>query len=75
MKLTRGTSVFLPAFGVWSWAIRPTFLRDIRKDPRSRDAGPTAFFTVHLLLVVASLTSGTVIGVLGARGLRAAGSK
>ncbi|MFC6089547.1 hypothetical protein Q5530_10475 [Saccharothrix sp. BKS2] len=71
MKLSRGTSVFLLAFGVWSWVIWPTFLRNIWKDPRSWDDGPTGFFTVHLLLVVASLTFGTVIGVLGLRGLRA----
>ena len=43
-------SVFLLAFGVWSWVIWPTFLRNIWKDPRSWDGGPTAFFTVHLLL-------------------------
>jgi hypothetical protein len=73
VKLSRGMSVFLLAFGVWSWVIWPTFLRNIWKDPRSWDGGATAFFTVHLLLVVASLTFGTVIGVLGVRGLRAAG--
>ena len=71
MKLSRAMSVFLVAFGVWSWVIWPTFLRNISKDPRSFDGGPTAFFTVHLVLVVASLVFGTVIGVLGIRGLRA----
>jgi hypothetical protein len=64
-------SVFLVAFGVWSWVIWPNFLRAIWKDPRSWDAGPTAFFTVHLVLIVASLAFGTVIGVLGVRGWRA----
>ncbi|MEU6152405.1 hypothetical protein ABZ816_20640 [Actinosynnema sp. NPDC047251] len=71
MKLSRGMSVFLVVFGAWSWVIWPTFLRNIWKDPRSWDAGPTAFFIVHLVLVVASLTFGTIIGVLGVRGLRA----
>ncbi|MBY8849838.1 SCO4848 family membrane protein [Saccharothrix longispora] len=75
MKLSRGMSWFLLAFGVWSWVIWPNFLRNIWKDPRSWDAGPTAFFTVHLLLVVASLAFGTVIGVLGVRGVRAGRSK
>ena len=74
MKLSRGMSVFLLAFGVWSWLLWPNFLRNIWQDPRSWDGGPTTFFTVHLLLVVASLTFGTVIGVLGVRGLRAARS-
>ncbi|MET1074601.1 MAG: hypothetical protein ABWY11_18285 [Umezawaea sp.] len=71
MKLTRAMSLFLVAFGVWSWVIWPTFLRNIWKDPRSWDDGATAFFTVHLVLVVASLAFGTVIGVLGLRGLLA----
>jgi len=64
-------SAFLAAFGVWSWVIWPTFLRNIWKDPRSWDHGATAFFTVHLVLVVVSLAFGTVIGVLGVRGLLA----
>lgn len=65
-------SAFLLAFGVWSWVIWPNFLRNIWKDERSWDSGPTAFFTVHLVLVIASLVFGTIIGVLGARGLLAA---
>lgn len=37
------------------------------------DAGdPTAYFWVHLLLAVTSFALGTVIGVLGLRGMRAA---
>ncbi|ATE57312.1 MULTISPECIES: SCO4848 family membrane protein [Actinosynnema] len=72
MKLSRGTSAFLLAFGIWSWVIWPNFLRNIWKDERSWDSGPTAFFTVHLVLVIASLVFGTIIGVLGARGLLAA---
>ncbi|MEU4801996.1 hypothetical protein [Actinosynnema sp. NPDC023587] len=71
MKLSRRTSAFLVAFGVWSWVIWPTFLRNFWKDPRSWDDGPTGFFTVHLVLVAVSLAFGTVIGVLGVRGLRA----
>ncbi|WP_285745426.1 SCO4848 family membrane protein [Lentzea sp. NBRC 105346] len=69
MKLSRGMSMFLVAFGVWSWVIWPTFLRNIWKDPRSWADGPTAFFTVHLVLVIVSLVFGTIIGVLGTRGL------
>lgn len=68
--LSRRVAWFLVAFGVWSWVIWPTFLKNIWKDPRSWDHGMTAFFTVHLLLTVASLALGTAIGVLGIRGLR-----
>jgi hypothetical protein len=63
---------FLVAFGVWSWVIWPTFLKNIWKDSRSWHDGMTAFFAVHLLLTVASLALGTAIGVLGIRALRAA---
>jgi hypothetical protein len=63
---------FLVAFGVWSWVIWPTFLKNIWADPRSWHDGPTGFFTVHLALTVVSLALGTVIGVLGVRALRPA---
>jgi ABC-type polysaccharide/polyol phosphate export permease len=68
--VSRRVAWFLVAFGVWSWIIWPTFLKNIWKDPRSWHDGMTAFFTVHLLLTVVSLVLGTAIGVLGVRGLR-----
>lgn len=71
VKLSRPMSLFLVAFGVWSWVIWPTFLKNIWNDPRSFSDGPTPFFTVHLVLVIASLVFGTVIGVLGVRGFLA----
>ncbi|MFI6097424.1 SCO4848 family membrane protein [Lentzea sp. NPDC051213] len=71
MKLSRPMSLFLVAFGVWSWVIWPTFLQNIWNDPRSFNDGPTAFFTVHLVLVIVSLVLGTTIGVLGVRGFLA----
>ncbi|SNQ46849.1 conserved hypothetical protein [Frankia canadensis] len=58
--------------GVWSWAIWPNFLRNIWKDDRSWDNGPTGFFAVHLVLTVVSLVVGTVVGWIGVRGARAA---
>ena len=73
MTLSKRASWFLIAVGVWTWAIWPNFLRNIWKDDRSWDDGPTSFFTVHLVLVVASLAIGTAIGWLGVRGARAAG--
>jgi len=73
MLLTRRISGFLIAFGVWSWIIWPTFLKNIWHDPRSWQHGPTGFFLVHALLTGASLLLGTLIGILGVRGWRAAG--
>lgn len=63
---------FLLAFGVWSWIIWPTFLKNIWADKRSWNHGMTAFFGVHLVLVVVSLGLGTAIGLLGVRALRLA---
>ncbi len=63
---------FLVAFGVWSWVIWPTFLKNIWNDDRSWNHGMTGFFAVHLVLTVVSLILGTVIGVLGIRALLAA---
>ncbi|WP_309141373.1 SCO4848 family membrane protein [Streptomyces composti] len=74
MKLSRPVSWFLLAFGVWSWVIWITFVRNLVKDSSGLafDGGePTAYFWVHLLLAVVSFVLGTVIGVIGLRGLRA----
>ncbi|WP_432002129.1 SCO4848 family membrane protein [Streptomyces sioyaensis] len=75
MKLSRPVSWFLLAFGVWSWFIWITFVKNLWKDGSGLafdDAGdPTAYFWVHLLLAVASFLLGTVIGVIGFRGVRA----
>ncbi len=68
MLLSRRVSAFLIAFGVWSWIIWPTFLKNIWQDPRSWHHGMTSFFAVHLVLTVVSLALGTAIGVLGIRG-------
>jgi hypothetical protein len=68
--ISRRVSWFLIAFGVWSWIIWPTFLKNIWKDSRSWHDGMTTFFGVHLVLVVVSLVLGTAIGVLGIRALR-----
>lgn len=72
MKLSKRVSWFLIAFGVWSWIIWPTFLKNIWQDQRSWHDGPTGFFLVHAVLTAVSLVLGTVIGVLGWRGWRAA---
>lgn len=72
MVLSRRAAWFLAAFGVWSWVIWPTFLKNIWADPRSWHHGATGFFVVHALLTAASLILGTAIGVLGIRGVRGA---
>lgn len=74
MKLSRPVSWFLIAFGVWSWVIWITFVRNLAKDSSGlafENGNPTAYFFVHLTLAVVSFVWGTVIGGLGLRGLRA----
>lgn len=75
MKLSRPVSWFLLAFGVWSWFIWITFVKNLWKDGSGLafdDAGdPTAYFWVHLTLAVASFVLGTVVGAIGLRGVRA----
>jgi hypothetical protein len=72
MVVSRRVAWLLVAFGVWSWVIWPTFLRNIWRDPRSWHHGMTAFFAVHLVLTVVSLVAGTLIGLLGIIGIRRA---
>jgi hypothetical protein len=75
MKLSRPVSWFLLAFGVWSWIIWITFVKNLVKDGSGLafdDAGdPTAYFWVHLALAVVSFVLGTIVGGIGLRGLRA----
>lgn len=78
MKLSRRVSWFLTAFGVWSWIVWVTFVKNLWKDTsglafhHGDHAHPTAYFWIHLTLAVVSTILGTAIGVLGLRGLRAA---
>ena len=74
MKLSRPVSWFLLAFGVWSWVIWVTFVKNLIKDSSGQafhDGRPTAFFWVHLALAAVSFVLGTVIGGIGLRGVRA----
>ncbi|GAA5001002.1 SCO4848 family membrane protein [Kitasatospora paranensis] len=77
MKLSRRTSWFLAAFGVWSLMIWTTFVKNLWKDSGGQafvhgdHSQPTAFFWIHLLLAVTSLVLGLAIGWLGVRALRA----
>ncbi|MCB5179966.1 SCO4848 family membrane protein [Streptomyces antimicrobicus] len=74
MRLGRSASWFLLAFGVWSWFIWITFVRNLVKDASGlafEDGEPTAYFWVHLALAVTSFLLGTAIGVIGLRGVRA----
>lgn len=73
MKFTRRTSLFLLAFGVWSWIIWITFAKNLMAsdDAWNPDGSPTPYFIVHAVLTVVSFVLGTVIGVLGWRGWRA----
>jgi hypothetical protein len=71
--MSRRTSIFLTAFGAWSWVIWITFAKNLWDSDRAwaADGSPTAYFIVHAVLTVVSFILGTVIGVLGWRGLRA----
>ncbi len=73
MRISRGTSLFLLAFGVWSWVIWITFAKNLWDSDRAwaADGSPTAYFIVHAVLTVVSFVLGTVIGLLGLRGVRA----
>lgn len=71
MRIGRATSAFLLLFGIWTWILWPNFLRNIWKDDRSWNDGPTAFFLVHLALTVVSFAAGNAIGWIGLKGLRA----
>ena len=74
--ISRRSSWFLVAVGVWSWIIWPTFLKNVWADDRSFDDDrPTAFFLVHAVLTAASLVIGTVVAVIGARALRPSRSR
>ena len=68
--LSKRVSWLLVAFGIWSWIIWPTFLKNIWADPRSWHHGMTAFFGVHLVLTAVSLVLGTAIGIVGGAGVR-----
>ncbi len=73
MKLGRSASWFLLAFGVWSWVIWVTFVKNLIKDASGLafdDGSPTAYFWVHLTLAVTSFVLGTAVGAIGFRSLR-----
>lgn len=76
LVLSRRVSWFLLAFGVWSWFVWITFVKNLWKDSSGLafdDAGdPTGYFWIHLLLAITSFLLGTAIGLIGLRGLRAA---
>jgi hypothetical protein len=73
MRISRGTSLFLLVFGVWSWVIWITFAKNLWDSDRAwaADGSPTAYFVVHAVLTVVSFVLGTAIGLLGLRGVRA----
>jgi hypothetical protein len=70
VRVSRKAAAFLVFFGVYSWFIWPTFLRNIWRDDRSWHHGATGFFLVHLVLTVVSLALGTVVAVIGVRAWR-----
>ncbi|GAA5125366.1 SCO4848 family membrane protein [Haloechinothrix salitolerans] len=73
MRMSKPVSLFLLAFGVWSWIIWVTFARNLWQSDNARDTTGTltSFFWVHAALTVVSIILGTIIGAIGWRGLRA----
>ena len=72
--ISRRWAGFLVAVGVWTWVIWPRFGLAIWDDDRAfRNGTPTSFLWVHAVLIVASFTMGTVVGVLGVRAWIVAG--
>ncbi|BBH64801.1 membrane protein [Actinoplanes sp. OR16] len=70
--ISKRWAVFLVGVGVWTWVIWPRFGVAIWNDDRSfSDGSPTSFLWIHALLIVASLTIGTVVGILGVKAWRA----
>lgn len=68
--------MFLLFFGLFSWVIWVTFIKNIADDPRSFTGDrPHAFFVVHLVLSVVSIALGTVIGWLGWKGIRSSAGR
>ncbi|RZQ62816.1 SCO4848 family membrane protein [Amycolatopsis suaedae] len=76
MTLSRRASLFLLAFGIWSWIVWVNFARNLFDSDRAfaADGSPTAYFVIHAVLTVASVVFGTIIGVIGWRGWRASRS-
>ena len=52
MRISRGTSLFLLAFGVWSWIIWITFAKNLWASDQSwtPDGSPTALGQVYISL-------------------------
>ncbi|MFE5808505.1 MULTISPECIES: SCO4848 family membrane protein [unclassified Streptomyces] len=75
MRLSRSASWFLLAFGVWSWFIWVSFVRNLWRNGSGLafDAAgdPTSYFWVHLTLAVSSFLLGTAVGLIGLRAVLA----
>lgn len=74
--MTRRTSWFLIAAGVFNVVIWPRFAVAIVKDDRAWDGGawsssPTAFFWVHAVLMTVAVLVGLGVLVVGVRAHRA----
>ncbi len=76
MILTRKWSVFLVLAGVFNWLVWPRFALAIWQDQRAwtgeiGSSTATSFLWVHAVLISSALAVGTVVAVLGVRGLLA----
>ncbi len=68
--------MFLVLAGVFNWVVWPRFALAIWQDQRAwageiGSSTPTSFLWVHAVLICSALAVGTVVAVLGVRGLLA----
>ncbi|MCQ2001791.1 SCO4848 family membrane protein [Arthrobacter zhaoxinii] len=71
MVLSTPLALVLVIAGLWSILIWPSYLRDVLKSPRSRDAkgAPTRYMTLNLMKISTAIIFGLATLVIGARGL------
>ena len=74
--LTRGWSTFLVLAGLFNWVIWPRFAVAIWQDQRAwqgeiGSSTATSFLWVHAVLIASALAIGTVVAIVGVRGLLA----
>lgn len=71
MHLPLSLSIVLILAGIWPILVWPQFLRRVSKDERARDENgkATKFLTVHIFLVIISMTLGAATLVIGIRAL------
>ncbi|KAD3515277.1 hypothetical protein GD627_13445 [Arthrobacter yangruifuii] len=71
MVLSTPLSLVLVIAGLWSVIVWPSYLRDVLKSPKSRDANgaATRYMTMNLMKISTAIILGLATLVIGVRGL------